>query len=179
MGNINLDAYKLISFDKISSTQDIAKDLIAKNKVSDKTIITAKAQSNGHGRYNRKWISHHGNLYASFIYKQPEPQPTLSYAIAIAVAETLLKYNMNPKIKWPNDILIDGKKISGILIEYFNNFVIIGIGINIQTNPTIKEYKTIKTNVFSDVTTDELLSVLIKQINKWKHTEFEKVRTRW
>ena len=67
--NIKLDAYKLLSFDKIPSTQDYAHDLIANRNAVNKTVITALAQSAGRGRYRRNWVSHHGNLYASFIYK--------------------------------------------------------------------------------------------------------------
>ena len=117
-----MGAYKLISFDKISSTQDYAHDLIAQKTATDKTVITALAQSAGRGRYRRTWVSHHGNLYASFIYKITERDPRLSYAVAVAIAETLISFGLNPQIKWPNDVLIDGKKISGVLIEYSQNF---------------------------------------------------------
>ena len=137
-GNIRLDTYKLLSFDKISSTQDYAHDLIARGDAHNKTIIQALAQSAGRGRYRRTWVSHHGNLYASFIYKTTERDPKLSYAVAVAIAETLIALGMMPEIKWPNDVLIKGKKISGVLIEYSQSFVIIGIGINIKTCPTVK-----------------------------------------
>ena len=134
MGNIKLDTYKLLSFDKITSTQDYAHDLIANGEASNKIIVKALAQSAGRGRYRRNWVSHHGNLYVSFIYKITERNPKLSYAVGIAVAETLLSFKLKPQIKWPNDILIDDKKISGILIEYSQNFVIIGIGIQPSKN---------------------------------------------
>ena len=87
MGDTELGAYKLISFDKIPSTQDYAHDLIAQKKATDKTLITALAQSAGRGRYRRTWVSHHGNLYASFIYKISERDPRLSYAVAVAIAD--------------------------------------------------------------------------------------------
>ncbi len=174
-----MDAYKLISLDKISSTQDWAHDLIAKKQASDKTVIVATAQTAGRGRYRRKWVSHTGNLYASFIYKITERNPKISYAIAIAVAETLMEFGLTPKIKWPNDILVNGKKISGILIEYAQNFVIIGIGINIKTCPTVPEYQTTKMSRFTDATVPDVLNVLIKKIDKLRNADFNAVRERW
>jgi len=174
-----LGAYKLISFDKIPSTQDYAHDLIAQRKASDKTVITALAQSAGRGRYKRNWVSHHGNLYASFIYKVVERDPRLSYAVAVAIAETLIHFGMQPQIKWPNDVLIDGKKISGVLIEYAQNFVIVGIGINIKTCPTVKEYQTTKIKNYTDVPLEEVLSVLMKKLDKWRNANFCAVRERW
>lgn len=180
MGNIKLDTYKLLSFDKISSTQDYAHELIAQNKMNNKTIITALAQSAGRGRYHRNWVSHHGNLYASFIYKITERDPRLSYAMGVAVAETLIDFGISPQIKWPNDVLVDGKKISGILIEYSQKFVIIGIGINIKTCPTVAEYKTTKMNNYvKNVDAADLLNALIKKIDKWRRADFVFVRERW
>ena len=93
-----MDAYKLISFDKIPSTQDYAHDLIADGKATDKTVVVSQAQSAGRGRYKRTWVSHHGNLYASFIYKNFERDPRLSYAVAVAIAETLISFGITPQI---------------------------------------------------------------------------------
>ena len=170
----------MLSFDKISSTQDYAHDLIARGEAHNKTIVIALAQSAGRGRYRRTWVSHHGNLYASFIYKSPDRDPKLSYAVAVAIAETLISLGLTPEIKWPNDVLIKGKKISGVLIEYSQNFVIIGVGINIKTCPTVKEYKTTKINNFvKDTDIKDVLSILIKELDKWRRVNFLSVRERW
>ena len=170
----------MLSFDKISSTQDYAHDLIARGEAHNKTIVTALAQSAGRGRYRRTWVSHHGNLYASFIYKSPDRDPKLSYAVAVAIAETLISLGLTPEIKWPNDVLIKGEKISGVLIEYSQNFVIIGVGINIKTCPTVKEYKTTKINNFvKDTDIKDVLSILIKELDKWRRVNFLSVRERW
>ena len=82
--------YKLISFDKITSTQVYAHDLISKGLATDRTAILADCQTAGRGRYRRKWISQHGNLYISFIFYKPERDPKLSYLIAVAIAETMI-----------------------------------------------------------------------------------------
>ena len=179
MGNIILVNHKLISFDKISSTQTYALDLIAKGKAYDGIVIMAEAQSMGRGRYKRQWISHHGNLYVSFIYEIEEKNFTLSYSIAVAIAETLIAFGIRPTIKWPNDILIDGKKVSGTLTEYSDKFVIIGIGINIKSNPTVQNYKTTKLDEYVKVEKSDVLKKLMEKIDFWLKQDFCEVRRKW
>lgn len=171
--------YKLLSFDKIPSTQLYAHDLIANNRATDKTVILAQAQSAGRGRYRRTWVSHHGNLYVSFIYHIEERDPKLSYAVAVALADAMINFGLSPTIKWPNDILIDGKKISGVLIEYAKDFVIIGIGVNIKSNPTVAKYETTKMENYASVSRDDFLSMLIKMLDIWMSRDFSQVRERW
>ncbi len=179
MGCINLGGYKVLSFDKIPSTQTYALDLIARGEIGARSVVVALAQSAGRGRFRRRWVSHHGNLYASFVFASPERDPRLSYMIAVAVAETILSFGIVPQIKWPNDILIDGKKVAGILIEYSGEFVVVGIGINIKSNPTVDEYKTTKLELHGDVTYAELLNRLMRNIDKWMKADFITVRARW
>ncbi len=153
--------------------------MVAKGEARDHTVIMAEAQSAGRGRYKRSWISHHGNLYASFIFDSEERDPRLSYMIAVAIAESLIAFGIHPKIKWPNDILIDGKKVSGTLTEYAGRFVIIGIGINIKSNPTVENYKTTKLDNYAKVDKSDLLNKLMKNLDKWRKTDFPLVRARW
>lgn len=171
--------YKLISFDKIPSTQTHALQMVANGTARDHTVIMAEAQSAGRGRYRRTWVSHHGNLYVSFIFNAYERDPRLSYVVAVAVAETLTAFGIHPKIKWPNDILIDGKKVCGILIEYAGQFVIVGIGINIKTNPTVPNYKTTKLDNYATIEKSDLLNKLMKNLDKWRRMDFPLVRARW
>lgn len=171
--------YKVLSFDKISSTQTYAHDMIAQGRASDHMVIVAAAQYAGRGRYRRKWVSHHGNLYASFIFNSVERDPRLSYAVAVAIAETLISYGISPLIKWPNDILVDNAKISGVLIEYAGRFVIVGIGINIHTNPTVPEYKTTRMDEYADVEVTDIMSRLVKNLDKVINADFDSVRKRW
>lgn len=171
--------YKLFSFDKISSTQTYALNMIADGKISDHTIVLAEAQSAGRGRYKRQWISHHGNLYVSFIFKSEERNPRLSYQVAVAIAETILSFGITPTIKWPNDILIDGKKVSGTIIEYSGDFVVIGTGININSNPTVESYETTKLANYKKVDRDDVLNKLSKNLDKWMSADFKFVRSRW
>ena len=179
MGYINLANYKLISFDKIPSTQDHAHELIAQGGASDHTAIWALAQSAGRGRFRRPWVSHHGNLYVSFIFDCPERDARLSYSVAVAIAETIASFGIHPTIKWPNDILVDGNKISGCLIEYSGRYAIVGIGINVMSNPTVDKYKTTKMDNYSDVPLEILLKRLMRNLDKWMSADFRYVRERW
>ncbi len=179
MGYTKLANYKLISFDKIPSTQTHALNMVATGEARDHLVIMAEAQSAGRGRYKRTWISHHGNLYVSFIFDAEERDHRLSYMIAVAIAETLIAFGVHPKIKWPNDILIDGKKVSGTLTEYAGRFVIIGIGINIKSNPTVTNYQTTKLDNYVQIDKAELLSKLMKNLDKWRRMDFPLVRARW
>lgn len=171
--------YKVFSFDKIPSTQTYAHDMIASGRAADHTAIVAAAQSAGRGRRQHTWVSHHGNLYVSFIYSCPRPDSRLAYSVAVAVAETLIGFGMRPEIKWPNDILLDGKKISGILIEYSEQFVIVGIGINIKSNPTVADYETTRVDRYADVSSTDVLGALMRNMDIWMAADFRAVRARW
>ena len=179
MGCTVLAGYKLISLEKIPSTQDYALELISGGRASDKTAIVAAAQSAGRGRLRRTWVSHHGNLYVRFIFASPERDARLSYSVAVAVAETIASFGVRPTIKWPNDILVDNKKISGTLIEYSGDFVVVGIGININSNPTVDRYKTTRLENYSQIPMMELLNRLMRNLDKWRRADFRAVRARW
>ena len=179
MGYIDLANYKLLSFDKIPSTQDYAHELIASGRATDRIAVLAAAQSAGRGRYRRTWVSHHGNLYVSFIFVCEERDARLSYAIAVAIAETIASFGIHPTIKWPNDILVDGRKVSGTLIEYSGRFVVVGIGINVNSNPTVDRYQTTKLDNYSEIPMNELLNRLMRNIDRWRRTDFRAVRARW
>ena len=153
--------YKLLSFDKIPSTQDYALELIASGRATDHTAILAAAQSAGRGRMRRTWVSHHGNLYISFIFSSPERDARLSYSVGVAIAETIASFGIRPTIKWPNDILVDGSKIAGVLIEYSGDFVVVGIGINVNSNPTVDRYKTTKMDNYSEIPMNEYIEKMI------------------
>ncbi len=169
----------MVSFDKIPSTQTAALDMVARGDARDHTVVVAAAQSAGRGRYRRTWVSHHGNLYASFIFNAEERDSRLSYMVAVAIVETLMAFGVHATIKWPNDILVDGKKIAGVLIEYASRFVIVGIGINIKTNPTVDSYQTTKLENYSDASITDVLNLLMRNLDKWRNAEFLDVRARW
>jgi len=138
--------FKVIKFDAIDSTNEYLKKLYVKKSIQDRLLIITNNQFNGKGQKNNKWLSEQGkNLTFSF-YKILENRKIqnpfiLNCIISLSVFKILKQFGVpNLKVKWPNDILSDSKKICGILIENFyrQNFLyssIIGVGINInQTN---------------------------------------------
>ena len=128
-------------FDTIDSTNTVAARL-AREDAAEGTVVIADAQTGGKGRLGRSWVSPSGvNLYLSVILRPRKPAsaaPQLSLLASVAVAEAIVQQTqLAPSIKWPNDILVAGKKVCGILTEMQANgshlrSVIVGIGVNIN-----------------------------------------------
>ncbi|MBQ4472150.1 MAG: biotin--[Alphaproteobacteria bacterium] len=98
------------------------------------TVVMAETQTGGRGRYGRVWQSPRGNLYVSFVFESdPKRDAYLSFLTGLALAESLPEFSV--RLKWPNDILLDGKKVAGILLETVENKIIVGIGVNLLSNP--------------------------------------------
>jgi BirA family biotin operon repressor/biotin-[acetyl-CoA-carboxylase] ligase len=129
-------------FDTIDSTQDLAVRLAERN-AHEGTIIIAEKQKKGRGRIGRQWSAPEGGIWLSLILrpKMPTAESTiLPLAAALAVCDAIrYECDVDAKVKWPNDILIRGKKVAGILVEMSCeadriNYVVIGIGINANVN---------------------------------------------
>jgi BirA family biotin operon repressor/biotin-[acetyl-CoA-carboxylase] ligase len=127
-------------FEEVGSTNDIAFEL-GRNGASHGTIVIADSQTKGRGRLGRKWISPPClNLYISVIFRpaiQAKDAPLLTLITSIALTETMKNNGAEASIKWPNDILIDGKKAAGVLTEMEPrgekvDFVVVGIGVNLN-----------------------------------------------
>ncbi len=130
------DTWELHSFDTVSSTNDVAIEIFANS--SFPKVILAKEQTGGRGRMGRSWISCDGNLYMSQILISEIPIWYFPFICSLSIINVLKFHNskLNAQIKWPNDILIDGKKLAGILIENFSdNKIVIGIGVNLCASP--------------------------------------------
>lgn len=133
---------KYIYLDETESTNNYAKEHIT--EIEDKVIVYTSKQTRGRGRFDRTWVDLGSeNIYMSIVLKPAEEMrrnfSNLTQYTALKLAETFEKYGVIPQIKWPNDILINNKKISGILAETVikNNKlagIIIGIGINLNAN---------------------------------------------
>ncbi len=120
--------FKTLFFDTVASTNDTAKEYPVG------TIIIATTQTAGRGRMGRSWHSVPGNLFMSAVVPDFGPQtPLLSFVAAVAVAKALDTFH--PTLKWPNDVLIGGAKVCGILLEKSDNGVIVGIGLNVAAPP--------------------------------------------
>ncbi len=131
----------VLYYGEISSTQDIAQKL-ARQGAEDGTVVIAEKQTRGKGRQGRSWISSDGGLYLSLILR-PNLEPVralqLPLVAGVAVAKAIKKVTtLQPRLKWPNDIIITGKKVGGILTETSTkagkiNHTILGIGLNVNT----------------------------------------------
>ncbi len=125
---------------EVPSTMDVARSL-AEDQI--RAVVIAERQTQGRGRLGREWLSPSGGLWLTLILLEPMPLReafVLPYLSALAVAEALEKsYRVTPELKWPNDVLLQGKKVAGILLELngeadYLKFVLIGIGVNLN-NP--------------------------------------------
>lgn len=148
------------TYDTVSSTQIIAKEL-ASNGAADGTVVISEEQSAGKGRLQRKWYSPaDGGVWMSLILRPDIPPyraPQLTLLTAVAVVKTLAQFDIQAGIKWPNDVLINGKKITGILTELnaeadLVHFVIIGIGLNVNQDISSfpDELQVIATSMFNE-----------------------------
>lgn len=141
--------FKIFRFKKVKSTNNTAIRII-KGSNCKYGMVISDTQTMGRGQYGKKWISHKGNLFVSFFHdlKNIDLSLTRLTQINCLLIKKLLTnyYKKNIIFKKPNDLLVQKKKISGILQETVsildNKFLIIGIGINIKKSPKIKDYPT-------------------------------------
>jgi BirA family biotin operon repressor/biotin-[acetyl-CoA-carboxylase] ligase len=138
----------LYLFEEIGSTNEVAFEL-ARNGAPEGTVVIADSQTQGRGRLQRRWISPpRVNLYISVIFRPSiaaKNAPFLTLVASIALAETIKNEGANTLIKWPNDILINWKKVAGVLTAMQPrgdevDFVVVGVGVNLNmTRETMKK----------------------------------------
>lgn len=173
--------------DCVKSTQDILKQRV-QSGASEGLVIRADEQSGGYGRHGRAWVSAPGNVYCSFLLKPDckiRDVGQLALVIGVSLAQAVRGLVQTPdqvSLKWPNDVLIGGKKCAGILIETDGaGHVMIGIGLNIVAAPDIGT----PLNAYSDreISADEAFDKLLEQIalcyNQWIVGDFDDVRAAW
>lgn len=139
----------IISFEKLDSTNKYVKENM--QDLVDKSVISANIQTNGYGRFERSWVDLGAeNIYMTFVLK-PSEELSETYAnltqyLSVVLCKQLEELNLNPKIKWPNDVLINGKKVCGILAETVikgGKLKGIALGIGINLNASIDDLEII------------------------------------
>jgi len=136
--NINLNILNVCT-----STNDIAFNAALSGEVEG-TSYLAHTQTEGRGRNQNKWTSSKGNLFLSTIIKPKSDKSLwhqLSVIVGFSIVQVLVDLGVNSNLidlKWPNDVLVDNKKISGVLLESSDNFIIVGIGLNILKTPILE-----------------------------------------
>jgi BirA family biotin operon repressor/biotin-[acetyl-CoA-carboxylase] ligase len=190
------DARLIVRCGRVESTQPIAFKL-AGDGAPDRTVVIADSQAAGRGRRGRVWKDEPGaSLLVSILLRprlSPERLPTLSLTAAVAVAEAVTQTaGLAAKLKWPNDVLVDGRKLAGILLETRLEpggaaIVALGIGVNLAQRAFPLELAERATSVRlasgREVDRDTLLGALLERLDHWRgrlETEgFEPVRARW
>ena len=160
---------KKFKYKKVSSTNDIAMQKIRQGYKSG--VIISDKQTHGRGRHGKKWVSNEGNLFFSifFIINKKIQTSRLVISNLRIIKKILSNYIKSKiKIKRPNDITVNKKKICGILNEtlFYNDlkFLVIGIGINVVSSPNIRDYPTTNLNEVTNrrVSKTKLLNKIIK-----------------
>ena len=141
--------FKVFKFKKVKSTNNTAIRII-RNSNLYYGMVSSETQSNGRGQYGKKWVSYKGNLFVSFFLRLENLTITFKQLTKLncLLVKRLLSMYYKKKItyKKPNDLLIDKKKVCGVLQEtifkFSKKYLIIGIGINLIKSPYIKKYPT-------------------------------------
>lgn len=181
--------FHVLHYDRIGSTNDEARRLAAEGAAHG-TVVHADEQTAGRGRLARSWFSPPGNLYVSILLRLDLPAQRLaelSFVTALAVAEAveaLVPERVGIVVKWPNDVLVDGGKIGGILIEHADGVTVVGIGLNVLHAPATAGYKTaslVSAGGLASVDTarDLLLTAFGRDLAVWQEQGFPPIRDAW
>lgn len=178
---------KVYYLKEVSSTMDVAKKLA---KRGEEAIVIAETQTSGRGRLGRRWYSQRGGIYFSIILRPrigPAHAQIINLMAAVSVARAIRSlFNLEAKLKWPNDVLIRGKKVCGILAEMeaemdVIKFVNLGIGIN--ANNPISLYEegatSIKEELGRDISRKELLMCVLNEIEKRRSLLGKEIISEW
>jgi BirA family biotin operon repressor/biotin-[acetyl-CoA-carboxylase] ligase len=187
----------LLVHDSVDSTNSVAR-LNAENGRDEGTIVIARTQKAGYGRMKRNWFSPSGGLWFSVILRPhltPVRAAMITLMAGVAVSETLKEdYQVHATIKWPNDIHIGGKKISGIITEMRTSvseieYIILGVGINVNFGALDlpKEVRmgstTLKDELERDIDLEDLLVATLKRISHYylmlKDGKFDTILNKW
>jgi BirA family biotin operon repressor/biotin-[acetyl-CoA-carboxylase] ligase len=188
--------YRLVCYESIDSTNEEAKRL-ARDGAAAMTVVWALEQTAGRGRRGRPWISPRGNFYASLILcpECPASRATqLGFVAALAVGEALgamLSMIGGLSYKWPNDVLVNGRKIAGILLESEMTapetltFLVAGVGINLLNSPPDTGYPatSVSEEGFGEIAPAAMLEAFAHRFRfwetRWREDGFAPVRAAW
>jgi BirA family biotin operon repressor/biotin-[acetyl-CoA-carboxylase] ligase len=182
------DGWRLVAFDSVGSTNDEAARL-ADAGAPEGTLVWAREQTGGRGRRGRAWASPVGNLYTSTILRPDCPAARaaeLGFVAALAVAD-IVPAGRAVKVKWPNDVLVDGGKVAGILLESAISqtgvvqHVVAGIGINVAFAPQLPDMRYPGSALGGAVedSLEAFAAAFARRLAEWRHEGFAAVRANW
>lgn len=186
------DGYELHPFDQIGSTNEEARRL-AEAGAPDRTIVWAREQTAGRGRHGREWTSPPGNLYLSMLFRptcRVAEAPQLGFVVGAAMADAIRDLTDVPvTLKWPNDLVYDGKKLSGILLDSADDgddgvaWVVAGVGVNVAVAPDALSDATSLLSIGAEVEVEALLEAFLAKLmpllDEWRNDGFAPIRFRW
>ncbi len=183
-------------FREVGSTNDVAKEL-ASQGAEEGTVVIAETQSGGKGRLGREWFSPRGGIWLSVILRprlSPDEVPKVALMLGVAAAKALRGTGLDCYLKWPNDVLVRGRKVSGILTEMDAemdkvNYIVAGVGIN--ANNDVDDFPsefrhsatTVKTELGREVSRVAVVINLLEELEKsyrfFTSGKFEIVLREW
>jgi BirA family transcriptional regulator, biotin operon repressor / biotin---[acetyl-CoA-carboxylase] ligase len=186
--------FTLVALDRIDSTNEEALRR-ARAGAPEGTLVWAREQTGGRGRRGRAWSSPPGNLYVSLLLRPgvpPAEAAQLGFVAAVAIAETLraaLPAERGLSCKWPNDLLVDGAKVAGILPEAEAagrnvEALVLGMGINLASHPADTPYPATSlqaagAHITVEALLDSLAGRLLLWYRRWQEAGFLPIRLRW
>jgi BirA family biotin operon repressor/biotin-[acetyl-CoA-carboxylase] ligase len=185
-----LGAARVVRLDSVDSTQRYAARLAAAG-AADGTVVRAETQTAGRGRRGRVWQDVPGESVLMSIVARPSlalaQLPLLSLAVGVSVAEALIAAaGVDARLKWPNDVLLDRRKVAGILLERHGEAVVIGIGINVAQRAVPPALEGIATSVLlggGRPDREAIVATVLEGLARWRERlereGFEPVRARW
>jgi BirA family biotin operon repressor/biotin-[acetyl-CoA-carboxylase] ligase len=182
------DGWTLVALQSVGSTNDEATRL-AEEGASEGTVVWAREQTGGRGRRGRVWSSPPGNLYSSTILRPDCPAARaaeLGFVAALAVSD-MVPAGRGVRVKWPNDVLVDGGKVAGILPESSiraggkAEHVVMGIGVNVGFAPNLPEmrYPGAALGGTVEAALESLSAAMARRLAQWRREGFEAVRAEW
>ncbi len=179
-----IDNFQIVHLSEVDSTNNFAANLIKDGKGQNNMVIMADYQSKGKGQLGNSWLSEaNQNLTFSIIKNfdrmSVSEQAKITWIASISLVDLLREYGINAKVKWPNDIIVNHKKIAGILIE--NHLVgskltwsILGIGLNVnQKNFDFQKATSIKNEIHEEMSLMPILQKLLPLVSEKTNLPFD------
>ena len=189
-------AKEILCFRKVFSTNSIAK-FLANHSAEEGTVLISEIQTKARGRLGKKWEAPEGGIWMSLILRPQVPPARIgliTLATGVAIAKSIRSLGVDARIKWPNDVLIHGKKISGVLTEVnatFNEIDWIVVGIGIDSNLKLEDFSedirigttTLTEELPTKVDENELIAVFLNEFENvyklYKDGEIETILKDW
>ncbi|MBT0669732.1 biotin--[acetyl-CoA-carboxylase] ligase [Novosphingobium profundi] len=173
-----------------STNQDLVDRLKHADYVPEGDWLVADRQSRGRGRLGRDWFDGSGNFMGSTVVRcapgQPSPA-TLAFVVGLAVhdaVQAFLPAGSGLRLKWPNDLLLDGAKLSGVLLEMIRDTVVVGVGVNLKVAPDVPDRRTVSLEergitVDRDAFAEKLAASLDRELERWRGAGLAPLLRRW